>query len=56
MDEYYGHCVKCKGKKRLQDPMPFKQRNPRTKNLQINMVKGRCPDCNSVVYVVVGHA
>ena len=55
MDEYYGLCIKCRSRKRLEDPINYKQRNPKTKNKQVNMVKGRCPDCNGVVYVVIGH-
>lgn len=54
--KYIGHCVQCKGKKELVDPVPYKMRNTKTKNMQVNMVKGRCPTCNHPVYVVVGHS
>jgi hypothetical protein len=55
MDKHIGHCIKCRDKKEIKDPMPYKQRNSKTKNKMVNMIKGRCPDCNGIIYVVVGH-
>lgn len=55
MEEYYGYCIKCRSRKRLENPINHKQRNPKTKNKQVNMVKGRCPGCNGIIYVVIGH-
>lgn len=52
---YLGHCIKCKSKKTLSDPMPHKQRNERSKNKNVNMMKGRCPTCEGIIYVVIGH-
>ena len=53
--DYSGHCVKCKEKKIIVDPILYKHRNHRTKNKNVNMIKGRCPDCQGIVYVVIGH-
>lgn len=53
--EIYGHCVKCCGKKRLINPIEYKKPNNRSKNHLINMMKGRCPDCDGVIYVITSH-
>lgn len=53
--KHIGHCVQCKCKKELVDPMPHRLRNQKTRNEHVRMVKGRCPDCGRTVYVVVGH-
>ena len=53
--EYFGHCVRCKGKKKLLNPMQHTLTNNKTRNKSVNMVKGRCPDCDGIVYVVIGH-
>ena len=53
--DYYGYCVKCSAKKKLIDPMPYKKPNSRSRNRLINMIRGRCPDCDSVVYVIDSH-
>lgn len=53
--EYHGHCVQCKQRVLLVDPMEHKLPNGRTRNKNVNMVKGRCPHCDRSVYTVVGH-
>lgn len=57
MDEkkYTGYCIKCRCRKDLLDTTPHKMRNPKSKNDHVEMIKGRCADCNGIVYVVIGH-
>lgn len=53
--EHSGFCIQCRGKKIIVNPMPHKQPNAKTKNHNIDMVKGRCPDCGCIIYHILGH-
>jgi len=53
--EQRGYCVQCEKTVVLIDPMPHKVNNNRTHNHHVEMIKGRCPDCDRVVYKVKGH-
>jgi len=52
---YVGYCVQCKKRIDLKDPQSHKVRNNRTRNEHVNMMKGKCPHCDRVVYTVTGH-
>ena len=42
------YCVKCKSKKEMKDAEAVKMKNGR------NAMKGRCPDCGTGLYRILG--
>lgn len=49
------YCVKCKKPQSIGDPIRVKIRNRKTRNEIIDALKGKCPECDGAVYVIVGH-
>jgi len=43
-----GYCVKCKGKKEMKDEQKVTMKNKRL------AVKGKCPDCGTGMYKILG--
>jgi ssDNA-binding Zn-finger/Zn-ribbon topoisomerase 1 len=43
-----GYCVKCKGKKTMKDEQKVTMKNKRL------AVKGKCPDCGTGMYKILG--
>ncbi|MDD5098062.1 MAG: DUF5679 domain-containing protein [Candidatus Omnitrophica bacterium] len=43
-----GYCVKCKGKKVMKDEQKVTMKNGR------NAMKGKCPECNTGMYKILG--
>ncbi|MEK6728234.1 MAG: DUF5679 domain-containing protein [Candidatus Omnitrophota bacterium] len=43
-----GYCVKCKGKKTIKDEQRVTMKNKRL------AVKGKCPDCGTGMYRILG--
>jgi len=43
-----GYCVKCKGKKVMKDEQKVTMKNQRL------AVKGKCPDCGTGMYRILG--
>jgi hypothetical protein len=44
-----GYCVKCKGKKDMKDEQKVTMKNKRL------AVKGKCPDCGTGMYKILGN-
>lgn len=44
-----GYCVKCKAKKDMKDPKEVVMKNKR------KAVKGKCPDCGTGMYRILGN-
>lgn len=44
------YCVKCKGKKEVTDPKEVVMKNKR------KAVKGKCPDCGTSMFCILGKA
>lgn len=47
MEKIVAHCMKCKEKKTMVDPVKTKTKNGRT------MYKGKCPDCGTTMCLFV---
>ena len=45
-----GYCVKCKGKKVMKDEQQVTMKNGRA------AMKGKCPECNTGMYKILGKA
>ena len=45
-----GYCVKCKGKKSMKDEQQVTMKNGRA------AMKGKCPDCGTGMYKILGKA
>ena len=43
-----GYCVKCKGKKEIQDGKEITMKNGR------KAMKGKCPDCGTGMFRILG--
>ena len=43
-----GYCVKCKSSKEMKDTQEVTMKNGR------RAVKGKCPDCNTGMYKIIG--
>ena len=43
-----GYCVKCKGKKEMKDGQVVTMKNKR------QAMKGKCPDCGTGMYKILG--
>ncbi|MCM8800463.1 MAG: DUF5679 domain-containing protein [Candidatus Omnitrophica bacterium] len=43
-----GYCVKCKAKKEMKDEQKVTLKNKRT------AVKGKCPDCGTSMFKILG--
>ena len=43
-----GYCVKCKGKKTMKDEQKVTMKNGRA------AMKGKCPECNTGMYKILG--
>jgi len=43
-----GYCVKCKGKKNMKDEQKVTMKNGRA------AMKGKCPDCGTGMYKILG--
>src|SRR6266478_1815422 len=52
--EHHGYCVQCKKKVLLLEPIEHAMSNSRTHNHHVEMIKGRCPECDRVVYKIKG--
>lgn len=44
-----GYCVKCKGKKEMQEAKEVTMKNKR------KAMKGKCPDCGTGMYRIMGN-
>ncbi|MFH1655299.1 MAG: DUF5679 domain-containing protein [Candidatus Omnitrophota bacterium] len=44
-----GYCVKCKGKKEIQDGKEVIMKNKR------RAMKGKCPDCGTNMFCIMGN-
>lgn len=51
-----GYCVRCKKHVEMEGPIKTKLRNNKTKNMTIDAIKGRCPDCQGGIYHILGHS
>ena len=45
-----GYCVKCKGKKAMKDEQKVTMKNGRA------AMKGKCPECGTGMYKILGKA
>lgn len=54
-EKFHGYCIQCKKRIELIDPQSHKMRNNRTRNHNVEMMKGKCPSCGRIVYLVTGH-
>ena len=50
MSEVIGYCVKCKSKKTMVDVSEVIMKNKR------RAAKGKCPDCGTGIYRILGKA
>ncbi len=44
------YCVKCKASKEMKDPEQVQMKNGRS------AMKGKCPDCGTGLYRILGHS
>jgi hypothetical protein len=45
-----GYCVKCKGKKTIENPQEIVMKNRK------KAIKGKCPDCGTGMFRITGKA
>ena len=55
-NKHRGYCVHCGEHRELENAIRTKLRNRRTRNHTVETVKGRCPNCGGMIYVIVGHS
>ena len=50
-----GYCLKCNHMVQIKDPIRFMWNNRKSRSGKVMTWKGKCPDCDTTVYKVIGH-
>ena len=50
-----GYCMKCGHKVSIKDSVRYIWKNRRSRSGRVMTWKGKCPDCDTTVYKVIGH-